>query len=32
MHLKLIRYILISFLVIAGVFIVAGLTALSTLE
>jgi len=32
MHLKLIRYILISFLVISGVFIVAGLVTLSTLE
>jgi diguanylate cyclase (GGDEF)-like protein len=32
MHLNLIRYILISFLVTAGVFIVSGLTALSTLQ
>ena len=32
MHFKLIRYILISFLVISGVFILAGLVTLSTLE
>ena len=32
MHLKLIHYILISFLVTAAIFIVAGLAALSTLE
>ncbi len=32
MHLKLIRYILISFLVTASIFIVAGLATLSTLE
>jgi GGDEF domain-containing protein len=32
MHLKFIRYILISFLVTAAIFIVAGLATLSTLE
>ena len=32
MHLTLVRYILISFLVTAAIFIVAGLVALSSLE